>query len=215
MAEPSILKCLERLNGGRSDFTPLPPPWSVEEQPACFIVRDQNGQALAYIYFEDEPGRRLAAKLLERDEARRIAVNIAKLPELLSRRQTWGAMSQKITKASVRIASACAIALASSGAALAHAALHHASPEAGSTVSESPHEVTLVFTDSLEAAFSSTDVTDFNGVRVDEGKPQITGNMIRISLKTLSPGSYRVHWRVVSVDTHRTEGSFTFSVSGQ
>src|SRR5215472_17822954 len=115
---------------------------------------------------------------------------------------------------SVRIALACAIALASSGTALAHAALHHASPEAGSTVSESPHEVTLTFTDTLEAAFSSADVTDSSGMRVNEGKSQVNGNMIRIGLKTLSPGSYRVHWRAVSVDTHRSEGSFTFSVSG-
>jgi methionine-rich copper-binding protein CopC len=121
-------------------------------------------------------------------------------------------MIQKIAKASVRITLACAIALASSGAALAHAELHHASPEAGSTVSEPPHEVALTFTDSLEAAFSSTDVTNSSGVRVDEGKPQVNGNMIRISLKTLSPGSYCVHWRAVSVDTHRIEGSFTFSV---
>jgi hypothetical protein len=68
----------------------FPPPWSVEEQDACFVVRDQNGQALAYVYFEDEPERRSAAKLLERDEARRIAVNIMKLPELLSRHKTWG-----------------------------------------------------------------------------------------------------------------------------
>jgi hypothetical protein len=46
----------------------------------CFVVRDANGQALAYVYFEDEPGRRSAV----------IAVNIAKLPELLSRYRTWG-----------------------------------------------------------------------------------------------------------------------------
>jgi hypothetical protein len=67
----------------------FPPPWSVEETDACFIVKDHNGQALAYVYFEDEPGRRLAAKLLTRDEARRIAVNFARLPELLKSQPHW------------------------------------------------------------------------------------------------------------------------------
>jgi hypothetical protein len=57
----------------------FPPPWSVEELDACFVVRDHNGQQLAYVYFEDEPGRRSAAKPLTRDEAQRIAANIAKL----------------------------------------------------------------------------------------------------------------------------------------
>jgi hypothetical protein len=53
----------------------FPPPWTVEEyNDACFIVRDGNGQQLAYVYFEDEPGRRSAAKLLSKDEARCIAV---------------------------------------------------------------------------------------------------------------------------------------------
>ena len=46
-------------------------------------MRDANGQALAFVYCEDEPGRRATGKLLTRDEARRIAANIAKLLELL------------------------------------------------------------------------------------------------------------------------------------
>jgi hypothetical protein len=71
---------VDHAMGGPRRF---PPPWTVEETNACFIVKDHAGMSLAYVYFEEEPGRRAAAKLLTRDEARRVAANIAKLPELL------------------------------------------------------------------------------------------------------------------------------------
>jgi hypothetical protein len=67
----------------------FPPPWTVEDHPACFIVRDHDGQALAYVYFEEEPERRTAAKLLSKDEARRIAENFAWLPGLLRAQPHW------------------------------------------------------------------------------------------------------------------------------
>jgi hypothetical protein len=75
----SLISCREVAMPARR----FPPPWSVEELDACFVVADRSGQKLAYIYFEEELGRRSAAKLLTKDEARRIAVNMAKLPQLL------------------------------------------------------------------------------------------------------------------------------------
>jgi len=100
-------------------------------------------------------------------------------------------------------------------AAHAHAMLDHASPAVGSAVASAPREVSLTFTQNLEAGFSSVQVTDANGARVDQGKPQISGSTMRVGLKSLAQGTYRVRWHVLSVDTHKTEGSFTFSVGGR
>jgi hypothetical protein len=76
---------LMRMNTGRA-FTP---PWTLDEGRESFIIRDaKKGQALAYVYHQDETGRRMAMGRLTRDEARRIALNIAKLPDLLMRPQS-------------------------------------------------------------------------------------------------------------------------------
>ena len=63
------------------------PPWTIDDNGACFIIRDHNGQALAYVNYDGEKGWRDINQGLTRDEARRVALNIAKLPELLKRPQ--------------------------------------------------------------------------------------------------------------------------------
>lgn len=109
--------------------------------------------------------------------------------------------------------SALAIALAAN-AAQAHAFLDHATPLVGSTVSTAPTELSLSFTQNLEPSFSTVEVTGPKGARVDTGKPQISGNTMRVGLKAGGPGTYHVHWHALSVDTHTTQGSFTFHVGG-
>jgi copper resistance protein C len=104
------------------------------------------------------------------------------------------------------------LAALASTAALAHAFLDHAEPRVGSTVPSAPRELVLFFTQNLEPAFSSVEVSDASGARVDLGKPSISASSMRVGLKPLPPGTYRVRWQVLSVDTHTTEGSFTFHV---
>jgi hypothetical protein len=61
----------------------FPSPWQAEKLLGGYVVRDANGQALAYVYSRDNEAEARQAKVLTRDEARRIALNIARLPELL------------------------------------------------------------------------------------------------------------------------------------
>jgi copper resistance protein C len=108
------------------------------------------------------------------------------------------------------------LALAASPAA-AHAFLDHALPAVGSELPTPPAQVTIWFTQELEPAFSTIEVSDQSGARVDAGDSQVDpkdATVLHVSLKKLPPGKYKVMWRVVSVDTHPTEGTFTFTVGG-
>ena len=102
------------------------------------------------------------------------------------------------------------------GQAEAHGKLKEASPPAESTVKVAPGEVIITFTEALEPKFSKIEVQDSKGQRVDQGSAQaVPGEPTRlaIALKPLTAGVYRVTWRVVSVDTHRSEGSYQFIVA--
>ena len=97
----------------------------------------------------------------------------------------------------------------------AHAFLDHAVPAVGSSVRGSPSQVKLWFTEKLEPAFSTVQVVDGSGKRVDRADVKVGSAdpmLLEVSLPTLPSGTYRVKWRVLSVDTHVTEGDFTFDV---
>jgi methionine-rich copper-binding protein CopC len=98
------------------------------------------------------------------------------------------------------------------GVAHAHAFLDHADPRVGNKVATPPHEVTLWFTQKLEPAFSTVTVTNAAGQRVDTGKASVNGNQMSVAVRPGGTGTYHVNWRVLSVDTHTTNGNFTFQV---
>jgi copper resistance protein C len=109
---------------------------------------------------------------------------------------------------------ACAV-LAIASPAWAHAFLDHSSPAVGATVAP-PKQVSIWFTEEVEPAFSRIEVTDGNGNRVDEGSTTIDAanpELLNVAVKPLPPGTYKVTWHVVSVDTHHTKGDFTFTVA--
>jgi methionine-rich copper-binding protein CopC len=125
-------------------------------------------------------------------------------------------MRRTIVTGTALLGAVLAGALVPLAGALAHAFLDHANPSVGSTVRGSPAEVKLWFTQELEPAFSTLRVADQGGVQVDQGNKAVDPSdrtLLKVSLRPLTPGSYKVVWRVLSVDTHTTEGSFSFSVA--
>jgi methionine-rich copper-binding protein CopC len=97
----------------------------------------------------------------------------------------------------------------------AHAFLDHAEPKVGSTATDSPAEIKLWFTQNIEPAFSSIEVQDAQGKEVDKKDSHADAkdkSLLAVSLPALPPGTYKVIWHVVSVDTHKTQGHFEFTV---
>lgn len=111
---------------------------------------------------------------------------------------------------------AVCLAIAFVPAAFAHAFLDRASPAVGGVVAQSPADVRIWFTQKLEASFSSIEVLDSAGQRVDQEDAKVDAQdatLLRVSLKSLPPGTYKVLWHAVSTDTHATSGDFIFTVT--
>jgi methionine-rich copper-binding protein CopC len=98
----------------------------------------------------------------------------------------------------------------------AHALLTRSSPAGGITVRAAPAEIVLSFSEPIQAAFSTVQVTGRGGEHFDDGPVQIDPDqptVLRVAVKKLEPGTYTVVWRVLSIDTHVTNGRFTFEIA--
>jgi len=120
-----------------------------------------------------------------------------------------------IAKTFFRAAAALAFAVGAT-AALAHAQLEKATPGVGSTVA-SASEIRLEFSEGVEPKFTGVTLTVAGGAAQPLGKPSVDPGDAKILIvriaKPLKPGVYEVDWHAVSVDTHHTQGNFTFTVA--
>ena len=94
--------------------------------------------------------------------------------------------------------------------------LQQAEPRVESRLRRAPDEVKLYFTERLEPAYSTVRVFDGRGAQVDRGDSRVERTnpvLLRATLPALVPGAYTVRWRVLSIDTHVSEGDFTFDVA--
>jgi methionine-rich copper-binding protein CopC len=110
---------------------------------------------------------------------------------------------------------AASLGLTLAPAAYAHAFLDSALPRVGSTIPSSPTEVVLTFTQGIEPDFSHIEVLDGSGANLDAGAAHRGSDVTKfaVPVKKLAPGTYTVIWHVTSVDTHKTQGKFHFTVA--
>jgi len=109
-----------------------------------------------------------------------------------------------------------AVTLLASNAAFAHAHLKTSVPAANAVLTKAPSEVAIDFSEGLEAKFSSIEVQDAQGKRVDKNDVHTaaTDNKhLEVSLPQLAPGTYKVTWHATATDTHKTQGNFDFTIS--
>jgi copper resistance protein C len=102
------------------------------------------------------------------------------------------------------------------GPALAHAHLVKSQPAKGAVVRNAPSAVVLWFSEPLEAAFSTIEVVDQAGHRVEQEKAALDPadpKVLKVGLQKLAPGRYKAIWRVISIDTHKTNGEFSFTIA--
>jgi len=119
-------------------------------------------------------------------------------------------------KSPCRILCFCFLLVVPSARLSAHAFLERSDPSVGGKVHSAPAAVRIWFTEVIESASSSIQVFDATGKQVDKKDSHLdSGNrsLLEVSLSRLVPGTYKVVWRVVSVDTHVTKGDFRFQVA--
>jgi len=117
---------------------------------------------------------------------------------------------------SATLAALVAAASLSIPPAFAHSYLQTASPPVNSTVTQAPSAVTIAFTEAIEPRFSTIEVTGANAQRVDDGEPHLVNGdakRLTVEVKPLPPGAYTVAWQATSVDTHKTDGRYRFTVA--
>jgi len=122
-------------------------------------------------------------------------------------------LSVNAARQAILVATMAAAIGAAPQTAMAHAHLDHASPAVGSVVTDAPDEVRIWFTQILEPNFTTAQLQSSSGVvlatgAVDAAEPK----QVVIRVHGLPSGAYMVIWKAVSIDTHRTEGSFGFEV---
>jgi len=103
--------------------------------------------------------------------------------------------------------------------AMAPSAFAHAHPKtmvpAPDSTGPAPSKISITFSEAVEPKFSSIKLTNAKGKSADpETSAPVPGDptTLTLAVRSLPPGTYVVHWANVSVDGHRLQGSYKFTV---